>query len=237
MTGIDTREYENLLLLYKHPFRLIRLGRNRDGGYVVPKELISDSLLTCGINDEVSFEEDYIKNVNNCKVHAFDGTVDNFPVDLKDTELNFHKINIGPNDTDKEISIQTIVDRYFGESHNIFLKMDIEGSEYSSFDTISEDYLKRFSCIVLEVHWIDREYKKFERLLRKLLADFVLIHKHDNNCGKYFMYNGKVVPDVYELTFVRKELIKTIELSDQKVHIDGLDYPNSSASRDIIPDV
>ena len=96
------RQYKELLQLYKHPFTLIRLGQNADGGYVVPKELINNNLLSCGISNDISFELDYLKNIKNPNIHCFDGTIINFP--SNDLYFNWHKINIGATDTAHEVS-------------------------------------------------------------------------------------------------------------------------------------
>lgn len=53
----------------------IRLGRNYDGGYVVNKKAIENaSLISLGINDDWSFEEDYDKQNGN-KIFMYDGSI------------------------------------------------------------------------------------------------------------------------------------------------------------------
>jgi hypothetical protein len=53
----------------------IRLGRNYDGGYVVNKKAIENaSLISLGINDDWSFEEDYHKQNGN-KIFMYDGSI------------------------------------------------------------------------------------------------------------------------------------------------------------------
>ena len=53
----------------------IRLGRNYDGGYVVNKKAIENAnLISLGINDDWSFEEDFYKQTGN-KIFMFDGSV------------------------------------------------------------------------------------------------------------------------------------------------------------------
>lgn len=213
----------------------MRVGRNSDGGYVVPKELIDDDLLTCGINDEISFEESYLRFISKPNIHAFDGTIAKFP--SINPNFNFHKLNIGPTDTTSEISLNSIIDKYFKNGNKIFLKMDIEGAEYTSFDTLSESNLNKFSCIVIEVHWIDREYQKFEKLMNKIEDKFFLVHKHDNNNGKYFIYENKLIPNVHELTFIRKDLIGKAEVAEQRIHIECLDYVNNPRRETKTPDL
>ena len=55
---------------------LIRVGKKNDGGYVISKKslLSSECLLSLGLNDDCSFEEDF-KKYNNCKVFSYDNTV------------------------------------------------------------------------------------------------------------------------------------------------------------------
>ena len=56
--------------------KLIRLGKNNDGGYVVEENSIlkSKTLLSFGIDHDWSFEEDFY-NKNKCVVHSYDGSV------------------------------------------------------------------------------------------------------------------------------------------------------------------
>ena len=56
---------------------LIRLGRNHDGGYVIDKRVIDKTraIITCGLEAEWSFEKEFQKNNRNCKIIAFDHTV------------------------------------------------------------------------------------------------------------------------------------------------------------------
>tara|TARA_Y100000768_G_scaffold346059_1_gene293370 strand:- start:3869 stop:4678 length:810 start_codon:yes stop_codon:yes gene_type:complete len=56
---------------------LIRLGRDNDGGYIIPKSLVDncDGLLSYGINKDWSFEDDFIKRKKNINVHCYDHTL------------------------------------------------------------------------------------------------------------------------------------------------------------------
>ena len=58
---------------------LIRLGRKSDGGYVIDKRVIRKTkvIITCGLDDEWSFEKQFQEYNNNCKILAFDHTVNN----------------------------------------------------------------------------------------------------------------------------------------------------------------
>tara|TARA_B100000886_G_scaffold115099_1_gene77478 strand:- start:269 stop:1078 length:810 start_codon:yes stop_codon:yes gene_type:complete len=64
-----------------HPIRinnLKRIGRDNDGGYIIPKLIIDkcDGLLSYGINKDWSFEIDFLKRKKNINVHCYDHTLD-----------------------------------------------------------------------------------------------------------------------------------------------------------------
>ena len=104
--------------------------------------------------------------------------------------------------------------------------MDIEAAEYGAFSTISVENLKKIDCMVLEVHWIDKQYKNFNDLMNILNSELVLIHKHDNNNGQYFYSDSELFCSVYELTFINKSHINTLIKNDVKLPIPGLDFQN-----------
>lgn len=56
---------------------LIRFGHNRDGGYVIPKQVIqaSDALLSMGISTEWSFEEEFLRSSPQSVIHGYDHTI------------------------------------------------------------------------------------------------------------------------------------------------------------------
>ena len=56
---------------------LIRVGPNKDGGYVIDKRIVkkTNKIITFGLNDDWNFEKEFLKKNNNCKVIAYDHTV------------------------------------------------------------------------------------------------------------------------------------------------------------------
>ena len=57
-------------------YKLIRVGKDNDGGYLVCEESVinSDTLISFGISDDFSFEEHFQK-INNINILAYDHTV------------------------------------------------------------------------------------------------------------------------------------------------------------------
>lgn len=217
--------YNELLCLYKHPFTLTRLGRNADGGYVVPKELFAtnSALISCGISNEISFEEAYLKMNPYARIYAYDGTIDAFPSNNK---LNFawEKLNIASTDTATTISLNTIFEKY--KLTNVCMKMDIEGAEYDAFSAITQDKLVNIDCLVLEVHDIQYRTAEFTKLMTKLSNFMILIHRHDNNCNTYFNAENTTFANVYELTFVNRRFVLTLEKNYITLPLPNLDFNN-----------
>ena len=62
-------------------------------------------------------------NKRNCA--AFDGTINNYPYEYT-KNITFYKRNIAPFKSENTANLSYFTDNY----NDIFLKMDIEGSEY-----------------------------------------------------------------------------------------------------------
>lgn len=168
----------NLLRIYESEniFKKKRLGRNYDGGYTI--NLLNkkyDLLLSCGISDDISFETSFNKIYPNCKIEAFDGTIRRLPekVDF----INFNRKNIGKDNTKKTDNLIN----YLKNNENIFLKMDIEGSEYEWLSIVPEELLNKIDQLVMEIHYLCNDDNKW-KLLEKLNKTHYLTHIHGNNC-------------------------------------------------------
>lgn len=72
--------------------KLLRLGRNADGGYVVDQELLgrSNYLLSFGLGDDWSFELDFLKHNKDSIIHIYDHTVNIYQF-LKPFLKNFRR--------------------------------------------------------------------------------------------------------------------------------------------------
>jgi len=82
---------------------LIRIGRNEDGGYIVPKEILNKSnfLLSFGMGSHWNFEEDFLKySIKNIDKILPLKKINKFPINgldfpnlsyVQDLEINFNK--------------------------------------------------------------------------------------------------------------------------------------------------
>ncbi len=220
------------LLMYHHPGKKIRLGASGDGGYVFADNYDYDCYISAGVSNEESFSRDFINyyKMPKEKNFAFDGTIEDYPYHYT-KDINFVKKNIGTTNSDTITNLKYLIDKY----NDIFLKMDIEGWEISWINSLSNTDLQKFKQIVLEVHGIHDnsfEHSQSEKIamLNKLNQTHYLIHAHGNNCGGITKINNINFPNVFELTYVRKDLYnQPLELNKVDLPINGLDMTNNGS--------
>ena len=210
------------LTVYQSPVAKERIGNFKDGGYaVLMLPGTYDCLLSGGISDNVTFEQHFLEKFPGVPAYGFDGTVDNLPDTVEG--LEFVKKNVGIQNT------ETLTDlvEYFKDKKDVFFKMDIEGCEFEVMPNLIEKGLvQNIKQIVLEIHTpcdIHRfpdyysDHLKFVTndlmfdILKKLDTTHTLVHFHGNNVwNKHYpdqIFEGAVLPFVYELTYVRNEYV------------------------------
>ena len=167
----------------------IRIGSKYDGGYIIVDKLSDyDVLLSCGISNDDTFEH-YFVNKYNKQCYAFDGTIHRIPNNHKN--IKFIKKNIGiKNDTD----MRELINNY----NNIFLKMDIEGSEFDWINNLSNDEINKFKQICIEFH-LEHECSNDITLndklkaIEKLAKTHYCVHLHGNNWRSTTLIGEKVI--------------------------------------------
>ena len=186
------------LATFEVPVEKIRLGSNGDGGYVIVPSMKYDLFLSAGLSTNVDFENDFL-NLYNVPCYGFDGTIDSL-VPSAHKNIQWIKKNIGPINSDTETNLHEYLNTY----KNIFLKMDIEGAEFDWMNSCSKEQLGNLKQIVIEVHWPMTE-KRWNSVYHRLVETHWLVHVHGNNhCGCFTM-NGRPIPEVLELTYIRKK--------------------------------
>lgn len=219
---------KKLLTPYDIPFKKIRCGKQGDGGYIVfDRDLESvNTLYSYGINNDVSFDTDFIK-ISNANVFMFDHTISNLPV------TNNRFIFIKEAGTTENIIKHTTI--FSPNNNNLFLKMDIEGCEWDIFNELDITILSKFQQIVIEFHNLEflqnhcfghltNTYEKMSSIFSKLNTIFYLGHIHGNNCGGI-----KDIPNTIECTYIRKDMLNNLpEYEKRSYPITGIDYPNNS---------
>ena len=111
-------------------------------------------------------------------------------------------------------------------SEDIFLKIDIEGSEYRILSEVI-NFQNKFSGIIIEFHDFDERLNDIKIFVQQLKLK--IVHFHINNFG---LVNKKKIPSVVEITFAKnptKINNKNLKLPHK------LDMPNSMQLKDLIP--
>ena len=213
------------ILKPKKNYSLMRLGRNNDGGYLVGINSIKEAevLVSLGINDDWSFEKSFKKLNSDLVIECYDsipiqknlikliilefiflpyrGKIKNLWATIKNLydfmifkkKAKFIKKNIFYGDLEKIL-------KSFSKK-NIFLKVDIEGTEYRILEEIL-NFDNNLTGLVCEFHDVDLNINQIYKFAEKINLE--LVHIHPNNCSPVDKEGN---PIVIELTFEKKPLI------------------------------
>jgi hypothetical protein len=189
--------------------RLIRLGGDADGGYLVPDDL--DDIEICfspGVSDKADFEADLAGRGIKC--FLADYSVEAPPV--QNDLFHFEKKFLGPVENLNFMTLESWVRRHEPYQTDLILQMDIEGGEYGVFFDTSSEILRKFRIMVVEFHSFDGLSNKFgfeliNLTFIKLLKHFDVVHIHPNNYGNSIAYGKYQIPTDLEFTFLRKDRI------------------------------
>lgn len=222
--------------------RLIRIGENRDGGYVLAENWLVDwspALYSFGIGDDVGFERHFMQLAPRATVFAFDPFIPRFPGDdLRDVQFCRQRM-------------EAVSSRLFPLPDSV-LKADVEWSEWLAFEQMAEDTLASFSQIVCEFHFCHVDppraktpyfqefyanstyhvnlglFRAYCDVLRKITQFFRVIHVHVNNSLPPIRLDGVALPPLIEASFFSKKVDIGGEWREKKTEypIEGLDYAN-----------
>jgi hypothetical protein len=191
-----------LFLKPKNLYHMIRLGKSNDGGYLCGTTSIkkANTLISFGINDDFSFEENFLKFNPNIKIICYDendykifwlkkiwSAIGNifYGLNIKSiliTIITIVKFNIFFKKNTlikKKITYNSLNDILIKEKKLIheplFLKIDIEGSEYRILESILK-IQDSIVGIVIEFHDIDLHIEKIKNFINKLRLSLIHIH-------------------------------------------------------------
>jgi len=214
----------------------VSLGGNGDGSYLVPDDL--EGIKTCfspGTFNLANFEEDLAQNYG-IKTFMADFSVDAPPI--KNNHFHFIKKFIGFENKNNFISFEKWVTEFSDpEDNNLILQMDIEGGEYDVLIDTSKELMKRFRILVIEFHNFNSIFSTtgftlINACFMKLKQDFEIVHIHPNNTSCLVEYEDFIVPEVIELTFLRKDRI--CKKNETKFFPHELDSRNDFSRKDVI---
>jgi hypothetical protein len=217
-------------------FGKVRLGNQNDGGYICIDDFAAVSqVISCGVSNDVTFDlacADLGK-----PVMQFDHTVEGPPT--RHEKFTFRKQAIDALGTiPNSVKLWDIVDQVGDRSKvDLLLKIDIDGDEWSTFANFPAEQLKRFRQIACEFHWssrlIDPEYFSLcRRALSNIHQAFFPVHMHANNFVNFSNVMGVPIPEVYEATFVNRDLYRPS--TRQKEAPSAIDNPNNIEKPDLV---
>ena len=225
----------------------IRIGNANDGGYVCYQELceISTTVYSAGIGSDIGFEEDWLQHWSKTKFLLFDPNIDELP--RKHNGFTLHKLGLGL----KWKPLKKV-------APNSTLKMDIEWDEWGALQVFEDEELLKFGQMLIEFHLVhaqtpdnlspyfsnfyDNVYERVNQdlfgmylgVMQRLNNWFYVFHIHANNSLPLANADGYYFPPLLELSFVRKDLVKTHKPTKDNFPIQGLDQPNKTNRPDIL---
>jgi hypothetical protein len=231
----------DFLRIFRSDRQKIRVGSDADGGYVIADGIDKyDAIVSCGVANDVNFENEMCRRCPNIPCFAYDGTVIGLPANADRDRITFVRKNIAYYESYETTNLFDIFEEY----DNILLKMDIETFEFRWLQVLSPAQLKKIAQLVIEFHFPFNEpgftnldaplpvYQKVD-VLKKLADTHTLIHLHPNNMGGTYKYGGVTVPNLFECTYVRRDLQPAGELSREKIPSAELDRKNVGGIEEI----
>ena len=115
--------------------------------------------------------------------------------------------------------------------NSVFLKMDIEQSEFRVFPELLR-FAKCLNGLVIEFHDLDMLWLNFVEVMNLMKPIFEITHMHGNNFGD--LIPNSQTPKLLEVTFLKRSLIGEDESTTRKdvYPISGLDQPNDRSRED-----
>lgn len=213
----------------------VRIGRQRDGGYVLLEPLLPhQAMLSFGIGRDVSFELAMAERGH--RVFLFDHTVAAPPASHDRFVFFREGISASAEGEGPLLPLARHMDRPGLSGADLILKMDVEGHEWDALACADAGLLERFQQITLEVHRLKHLSlpgfrKKAGSVLDKLNEQFTLFHVHANNACGVSLADGFVVPELLELSYVKTASVARRPSST--CYPTEIDFPNVLAARDI----
>lgn len=214
---------------------LMRIGSDRDGGYLVPVDL--NGIRYCfsaGVGTSTDFE-DHLALLN---IRSFlaDFSVDRLPIERP--EFVFDKKYLGANDTDIFFTIKSWKEKYLRDcKEDLLLKMDIEGAEYEVLISTPSSVLETFRIMVVEFHYLHKMfdplvYTLYKACFERILRDFHVAHIHPNNCCGSVRKSRIEVPTTMEFTFYNKRRVRVA--TDEHHFPHALDRDNVATKKSLL---
>jgi hypothetical protein len=241
----DEISASNLIKKYMPLFKvnscklLKRIGPKKDSGYVLCDYVKNPKIISGGAGKNIEFELHFAKRGS--QVLIYDPTVKILP-SLHSNIVHKSKYLYGDKTESKNsdklssaISNIQKASEYPGQP--IFLKLDIEGSEWELL--MSEIHLlKSFTQIIIEFHGmyklLDQKFRKnADKIFANLFKHHATINFHSNNNDKIINIGEYFIPNTFELTLLRKDILRQNTSNTKQSYKKNLNRKNNMSKLDI----
>lgn len=218
---------------------LIRIGGDGDGGYLLPDDFLGiRNCFSPGVSDTADFEE-HVARAYGIKSFMADASVARPPIENPLFEFDSKFLGANSNETFTTLGAWVEDKLKQDHDHDLLLQMDIEGGEFDVLIETDKSLLRRFRIMVIEFHRMNSIFQRNNlQLLRALFAklhqDFVIVHLHANNCCGISESCGVAIPNVFEISYLRRDRAAKLAISEKITLPHKLDRPNVAANADIV---
>jgi hypothetical protein len=213
----------------------------------------ANALLSFGLSHDWTFERDFKKHNVEAVVHCYDHTVSlrtafeysigqllrfvlqfrtralrkaftwiDYIFFFRGDKIHFRQ-RLWRDNQDNSATVEDAFGR-LPAACRVFVKIDIEGSEYRILDDVlrhSHDIVS----IAIEFHDVDILSERFNDLVAKIKHDFYIVHIHGNNMGGTTPSGFPIAP---EITFLNKRFFSSPPPPSRlKYPLPQLDQPNN----------
>ena len=238
--------------------KLKRLGDHSDGGYLIPEQCVkhTELLVSFGLGDNWSFENDFKKANNKIKIYCYDHSITRrfwyeftiisiffFIKNLKNFSNIYkfikYKLFFSKKLNNFHIKKKIVPKKFYDNEiainelskifkQKIFLKIDIENDEYRILHSIKN--FEQVLGFVIEFHYLDLNYNVIKDFLKNN-RNFKIVHLHPNNMGGIDIDRN---PTTIEITFINKKLCKDYKIfKNKRFKKSILDFPNDPNQKDL----
>lgn len=203
----------------------IRLGGERDGGYVMLDPGQNGIVYSFGISPNSPWDLEMAKR--GFKVYQYDASLSKEPDEHPN--IFFHKYFVADKAKDGPYKTipQIILENNHQKENDLILQMDIEGAEWDILNSLPTEYLCKFKQIIIEIHRAGLSIYNYS-ILERLRKTHTPVHFHYNNHVRQlyylpqleFIYSG----DLIEMTYARNDSFTFSNCTDY--FPTALDRPN-----------
>lgn len=218
---------------------LVRLGGDADGAYLMLDSLRPPAVTagySFGVGNEVSWDVAVGERGIDLVLH--DHTVNGPPQPVPRGRFVKQGVCGATRVPDCRTVAEVIAENGHLGRTDLVLKMDVENAEWAVLDEISADTLGQFAQIAIEFHRLLRValpdgHAEVMRGLEKLAITHVPIHVHGNNVHLPLWIGDLILPDVIEVTYVRRADYEGRLVPRDEAFPTDLDRPNVATRPDV----